>query len=645
MFLYLIIIKNYTMKKFILPSILIIGVFFLSCNQEAPIVVKQYTIEQFYKNKQVSGGAFSEDENRLLITSNESGIYNLYEVNIADGTQKALTNSTVESYFGIGYVYGTNKVLYDADKGGNEIDHIYLLNEDGTSKDLTPEASAKAIFGGWNNDRTAFYFQSTKRNPKLYDLYKMDIKTWNPKLVYQNDKTYSISGLSWDEKYVALTESVTTSENKLFLKNLTENKLIEISLPDQPGNYNASGFSKDNKTFFYITNAGKEFSYLVKYDLLTGERITFYETNWDVMYCAYSWNEKYRVIGINEDGKNTIKIYDNATNAEVAFPQIPDGDVLSVSFSPSENWMRLSVGTSKSPSNIYVYNFETKDLKKLTNVLNPEIDENQLVSAEVVRYKSFDGLDIPAIFYKPLNATKKYKVPALVWVHGGPGGQSRVGYFSLIQYLVNHGYAVLAVNNRGSSGYGKTFYKMDDQNHGDKDLMDCVYGKKFLQTLDYINSEKIGIIGGSYGGYMTMAAMAFQPDEFKVGVNLFGVTNWLRTLKSIPPFWESFKKALYAEMGDPFSADSVRLYNVSPLFHADKIKNPVMVLQGSNDPRVLQVESDEIVAEMKKNNIPVEYVVFPDEGHGFIKKENEIKGYGSILVFLDKYLKEEMVDK
>jgi dipeptidyl aminopeptidase/acylaminoacyl peptidase len=226
-------------------------------------------------------------------------------------------------------------------------------------------------------------------------------------------------------------------------------------------------------------------------------------------------------------------------------------------------------------------------------------------------------------------------------VHGGPGGQSRVGYFSLIQYLANHGYAILAVNNRGSSGYGKTFYKMDDKNHGDKDLKDCIAGKKWLQEQAYIDGEKIGIIGGSYGGYMTMAAMTFAPDEFKVGVNIFGVTNWLRTLKSIPPYWESFRKALYEELGDPTTADSVRLYNISPLFHASQVKNPVMVLQGANDPRVLQVESDEIVEAVKKNNVPVEYVIFPDEGHGFVKKENEIKGYGGILTFLDKYLKGE----
>ena len=154
----------------------------------------------------------------------------------------------------------------------------------------------------------------------------------------------------------------------------------------------------------------------------------------------------------------------------------------------------------------------------------------------------------------------------------------------------------------------------------------------------------IGIIGGSYGGYMTMAALTFAPDEFNAGVNLFGVTNWLRTLKSIPPYWESFRQALYTELGDPFSADSLRLYEISPLFHPQNVKKPVMVLQGANDPRVLKIESDEMVEAIKANNVPVEYVVFPDEGHGFIKKENEIEGYKKILTFLDKYLKTQVVE-
>lgn len=622
--------------KPVLLLFLLIG--FTGVSQDTTSVEK-YTIEQFYGNTRVSGGEFSNDETKLLISSDESGIFNVYEIDIEDGSKKQITQSKEDSYFAEDYVPGTGEIIYSADKGGNEISHLYLLKKDGEVKDLTPGENEKTSFIRWSEDDKSLLYISNKRDPKFFDVYKMDIGTWQPKMLYQNDEGYQLEGLSHDEQLVALSRPITTSENQLFIYDREKNEMQEIS--KEKGSYSASGFSKDDQKFYYITDVGKEFSYLVEYDLETGETAPVYESNWDVMYSYLSENDKYRVIAINEDGKNRLIVQNNETGEEIDLPEVPDADIKAVNLSDSENLMRLTIGTSKTPNNLYVYDFRTNEIKKLTNTLNPEIDPEDLVASEVVRYESFDGLEIPAIFYKPQQATAGNKVPALVWVHGGPGGQSRVGYSALIQYLVNHGYAVLAVNNRGSSGYGKSFYKMDDKKHGEEDLKDVIWGKKWLQEQDYIDNENIGIIGGSYGGYMTMAAMTFEPEEFDAGVNLFGVTNWLRTLKSIPPYWEAFKTALYEEMGDPTTKDSIALYNKSPLFHADQVKNPVMVLQGANDPRVLQVESDEIVEELKKNNVPVEYVIFEDEGHGFIKKENEIKGYKQILAFLDKYLKDE----
>jgi dipeptidyl aminopeptidase/acylaminoacyl peptidase len=255
-----------------------------------------------------------------------------------------------------------------------------------------------------------------------------------------------------------------------------------------------------------------------------------------------------------------------------------------------------------------------------------------------VHFKSFDGKEIPAIYYKPLNASADHKVPAMLWIHGGPGGQSTADFSNDIQFLVNHGYAVLAVNNRGSSGYGKTFYKLDNKDHQGGDLNDCIWGKKWLQQQDYIDTAKIGIEGGSYGGCMVLGALAFHPNEFKVGVDLFGVANWMRTLKSIPPYWESFRKALYDEMGDPYTADSVHLKKISPLFHYKSINKPLLVFQGMNDVRVLPIESKEIVEGVKKNGVPVEYITYPNEGHGFTKKEDQIKTSKVTLAFLEKYL-------
>ena len=179
---------------------------------------------------------------------------------------------------------------------------------------------------------------------------------------------------------------------------------------------------------------------------------------------------------------------------------------------------------------------------------------------------------------------------------------------------------------------------MDDKRHGEEDLQDIVYGRKYLETLDWVDKDRIGVLGGSYGGFMVAAALAFEPDVFDVGINIFGVTNWVRTLESIPPWWESFKEALYDEMGDP-ATDGERHRAISPLFHAENIVRPMLVVQGANDPRVLQVESDELVAAVRKNEVPVEYVLFPDEGHGFARKANRITASDAYVQFLDIYLK------
>jgi dipeptidyl aminopeptidase/acylaminoacyl peptidase len=604
-----------------------------------PRPIKQYTIEQFYKNTQIGGGSWSPDATKLLVHSNASGIYNLYEINVADGKMTQRTRSTVESYLSIGYLPSGDGILYSADQGGNELAHIYLLRGDSTT-DLTPGPAERADFMSWSADRSAMFYISNKRDPEMMDLYKMQLSDWKSTLVYQNDEAFEIGDLAWDEKTISLAKPITTSENQLFLRDIATGKMTELSDSTAPGSVVGSGFSRDGAHYYFLTNGGAEFNHLVEYDIATGSKRTIFEDQWDVQYSYLSEHEKYRVVAVNQDGKNALKVLDNKTLKPIEFPAIPDGDITAVNISDDEKWMRLTVGSSKAPANIYAYQFETKELKKLTNTLNPEINADDLVTAEVVRFKSFDGQEIPAIYYKPLMATPDSLSPALVLVHGGPGGQSRVGYNNaLVQYLVNHGYAVLAVNNRGSSGYGRSFNQMDDRNHGDKDLKDCIWGKKWLQSQNYIDSTKIGIIGGSYGGFMTMCAMTTTPDEFKVGVNFFGVTNWIRTLRSFPPYWASFKQALYAEMGDPSTSDSVRLRNISPLFHADHVKHPIMVLQGANDPRVLKIESDEIVAAVKKNNVVVEYDVFEDEGHGFLKKENEIKGYADVLKFLDQHLR------
>ena len=635
-----------TLWNFISGQIIVLALF-AGCNStgtseseklkaEAP--AKPYTIEEFMATTSIGGSDFSPDNSKIIYTSNQSGIYNAFEVPVTGGASKQLTQSTTNSIFTISYFPEDERILYSSDKGGNEISHLFVQNLDGTTKDLTPGDKAKSQFFTWAHDRKSFFFTSNKRDNRYFDLYEMDVQTLAPKLILENTKGLNASTISRDKRYIGLVKSITTNNTDIYLYDVSTKQLKHLSPHKGDIAYNAVTFTPDSKQLFFLTDKNSEFKYVKSYDIVSGKTADVEKADWDIMYTYFSYDGKYRITGINNDARTQIKIYETASKKLLELPAMPAGDISDINISEDGKLMAFYVNSSKAPNNLHVFNFATKEVKPLTNSMNKAIKPDDLVAGKVIRYKSFDGLEIPSLLYTPKGTKAGDKLPALLWIHGGPGGQTTLGYDPLLQYVVNHGYVVLAVNNRGSSGYGKTFFAADDQKHGDVDLKDCIASKKFLAETGYVDQNKIGILGGSYGGYMTLAALAFTPEEFAVGVDIFGVANWLRTLNSIPPYWESFREALYKELGNP-KTDSAALYNKSPLFFANKIKKPLIVLQGANDPRVLKVESDEIVAAVKKNNVPVEYLVFSDEGHGFVKKENEIKGYRAILKFLDTHLK------
>ena len=603
-----------------------------------PAAVRKYTIEQFMKTIRFGGSDISPDEKTVLFSSNQDGVFNLYEIPFSgSGQPKQLTTSKTDAIFAIGYL-PDGRILYSSDQGGNELNHIYLLEKDGSKKDLTPGEKAKFQFAGLSHDRKSFFYQSNQRNRAAFDVYEMDVATMKPKLLFENPGGLFPGDVSPDRRYIALAKTITTTNGDVYLHDAQtkETKLLtqhtgEVS--NSPGE-----FTPDGKKLLLSTDDGNEFSYVKTYDLATGQTAVLDKAKWDISADYLSHNGRYRVLSVNNDARTELKIIDTKTNQPVKLPALPGGDVTGVNISDSENRMIFYVNSSNSPATLYSYDFKTSKVTPLVKGLNPEINADDLAAGEVIRYKSYDGMEIPALLYKPKDAKAGDKLPAILSIHGGPGGQTRLTYSPLVQYLVNNGYVVLAVNNRGSSGYGKTFYAADDRKHGDADLKDCVESKKFLTSTGYVDPAKIGIMGGSYGGYMTLAGLAFTPNEFAVGVDIFGVANWLRTLNSMPEWWGPQRDAMFKEIGHP-KTDSVALYNKSPLFHTERIKKPLLVIQGANDPRVLKIESDEIVANVKKNGVPVEYVTFPNEGHGFVKKENEITAYKAVKDFLDKYLR------
>ena len=601
--------------------------------------VKEYTIEQFMNTVRVGGSSFSSDEKSILFHSNKTGIFNVYSTAVAGGTPKQLTTSAKESTYLVSSFPNDARFLYTYDKGGNENSHIYIRELDGKERDLTPGEKVKANFLGWSHDQKSFYFSTNERNPKFFDVFEMPIASLKPKLIYQDDKGFQFGDISSNRRFIAFNKpGNSTADSDVYLYN-TETKEMKNITPHtgEVGNTPAT-FDVNSQHLYFLTNEGGEFKYAARYDLRNGKREEVEKAPWDIAALYFSHHGKYRVTSTNEDARTRIKIIETATGQPVELPVLPDGDITGVNFAISETKMAFYHNGARSPNNLYVYDLATKKATRLTESLSPEIDPGDLVDSKVIRYKSFDGIEIPAILYTPHGASAANKVPAIVNVHGGPGGQARLPYYAVLQYLVNHGYAVLDVNNRGSSGYGRTFHMADDQKHGREPLWDVIEAKKYLASLGYVDESKVGIMGGSYGGYMVLAALTFKPDAFDAGVDIFGVSNWVRTLESIPAYWEAERKSLYKELGDP-KTQLAMLREVSPLFHADKITKPLIVLQGANDPRVIKPESDEIVEAIKKKNGVVEYVVFDDEGHGFTKKANEIRAYKAILEFLDKHLK------
>ena len=625
-------------------TVVCVGLLLFGCSKPAEEDVKQalteknkavfktYSAEEFYKTTSVFGSSINADASAVLVSNDQTGIFNAYKMPLDGSAPVQLTQSTLESVFAVSWFPGDDRILYSADKGGDELNHLYVRELSGAEKDLTPGADLKASFVSWHEDDKQFFVSTNERDPKFFDVYRYQVSDYSRELVYQNDAGYLVESVSPNGQYIVLSKTNTNADSNLYLGNLDSDDAAAELITEHQGNveHSAYTFTRDSKTLIYSTDEFGEYKQAWAYDLKAKTKAVNYAADWDVSFTYFSKDGRYQVTGVNADAQTKLEIIDLTTKQQLALPNLPSGDLSGVNFSADASQLVFYINSDTSPSNLYVYKLGSDSVKRLSDTGNPNILEENLVAGEVVRFKSFDGLEIPGILYKPKQADTQ-KVPALVWIHGGPGGQSRKGYSAMVQHLVNNGYAIFKINNRGSSGYGKTFFHLDDKKHGDHDLKDVVYNKYYLQTLGWVDKDRIGVIGGSYGGYLTMAAMAFT-DDFKVGVNIFGVTNWVRTLESIPPYWEAFRQSLYDELGDP-NTDKERLHSISPVFFGHQVKNPVLVVQGKNDPRVLKIESDDMVEAIRAGGTYVDYLVFDDEGHGFSKKANRIEASNKFLSF------------
>jgi protease II len=585
----------------------------------------------------LAGFSFSHDDKSILYTSDKTGIQNAYSVPVEGGKSSQLTYSTTESVQALSYFPNDNRILFTRDYGNCENTHLCVLEAYRNEVVLTPGERVQANFWGWSADESSFYCSTNERDARYFDLYKIDSTNYARTLLYRDSTGYQFCSISRDERYVLLLKIHSRANSDLYVYNrmTQENRCIT------PHSGNAihclGSFDVNSRYVYYSTDRNSEFRYIEVYDLATGKTECVERASGDVTCMVFSTNGKYRMVlnGGAEDGK--IKIYNNQAG-RIHLPTFRNASIKSAVVSRSEELLALYIGGDRAPNDLYVYNFEMRRMSKLVGSLNPEVDSDDLVESETVTFKSFDGLEIPCLLWKPHNASSYKKVPALVWAHGGPNGRIVKGYKGRIQYLVNHGYAVLGVNYRGSSGFGKTFLAADDRKHGREPVWDCVEAKRYLASLEYVDATRIGIAGASFGGYMVLAALAFCPEQFAVGIDICGISNWLTMLESLPPYGYASRNLFYEKIGDP-RRDEPLLRAISPFFHVDRITKPLMILQGANDPRVPRDQSDAIVAGIRRNGGQVEYLVFEDEAHGFRKRANAIQAYEAILHFLDRHLK------
>lgn len=612
--------------------------------------------ELFFDNPEISGGQLSPDGKYLSFIKPYNGVMNIWvkKFDEAFDAARPLTADVqrpVRSYF---WSRDGKYILYAQDKGGDENFNIYSVDPSAPdaagagvpeNRDLTYLKGVRVqIYSVPKTDPDVIYIGLNDRDPAWHDLYKMKLSTGERTLLRQNSPEDRITGwiFDWnDELRLAMRSNFDGSNDIL---RVDENGFTPIYSTNVFESAYPAGFSKDNQKVYLVTNKGDDvdLTRLVLFDLKTLKE-EFVEADplkrVDLDNVSFSEVTREIVFTTYEDDRLRYYWKDNSLKEDydLISKQLPGVEPYFARTTADERYWIIGSYSDVDPGTTYLFDRKTK---KLTFQYRPRpnIPVEHMAHMKAIRYPSSDGLEIPAYLTLPKGVEHK-NLPLIVMPHGGPWARSGWGFNSYAQFLANRGYAVLDPNFRASTGYGKSFVNAGNKEWGRKMQDDITWGVKFLVEQGIVDPEKVGIMGGSYGGYATLAGLAFTPDVFACGVSIVGPSNLITLLNSIPPYWESIRKVFYLRMGDPSTPEGeADLKAMSPLFSAAKIKSPLLVVQGANDPRVKQHESDQIVVALRDRGFDVEYIVAPDEGHGFARPVNNMAMLAAAEKFLSKHL-------
>jgi dipeptidyl aminopeptidase/acylaminoacyl peptidase len=612
--------------------------------------------ELFFGPPVIAGGQLSPDGKYMSFLKTFKGTMNVWvkDANAPFASAHALTADTlrpIRSYF---WSRDGKYILYVQDKGGDENFNVYAVNPSEkpaagqdipTNRALTDYKGVRTIiYSIPKSDPDALYIGLNDRDKKWHDLYKLKISTGEKTVLRQNSDKDRITGwiFDWSDKLRLATRANEDGSNDLL--RVDEKELAPIYHTGPFEEFDPYAFDKDNKQFYIATNKGddRDLKQLVLLDPVSMKEsfvekdplnrvdfgdATFSDVTKSIINTSYT-DEKERLYWKDKQFESDYKVIEK----ELA------GLLLNFTSSTSdENLWLLNAYSDTDPGAAYLFDRKTKKLSFQYRP-RPDIPIKSLAPMKAIKYKSSDGLEIPAYLVLPKGVEAK-NLPMVAFPHGGPWGRDFWGYNSFAQFLANRGYAVLMPNFRASTGYGKKFLDAGNKQWGDKMQDDITWGIKYLISEGIVDAKHVGIMGGSYGGYATLAGVAFTPDLYAAAVSIVGPSNLITLLNSIPPYWESIRKVFYLRMGDPTTDDGkAQLTRQSPLTSVDKIKTPLLVAQGANDPRVNKAESEQIVNALRKRNFPVEYILAPDEGHGFARPVNNMAMLAAAEKFLATYL-------
>lgn len=625
-------------------SLLLVVLLISSCNMEAKKTkttsdIPSIALEDFFRNPDKSSYQISPDGKYFSFKAPYQDRMNIFIQEIGTDEAKQLTFETERDLSG--YMWANNsRILYLKDSGGDENYKLFGVDIDGSNLiGLTDFEGVKTNFiDDLEDNENEIIIGLNKRDAKIFDPYRLNINTGELTMLAENPGNYQ----GWMTDHAGklrVAMAIDGLETSILYRESEDDTFKVVLTTYYKEELNPLFFTFDNKNVYATSNVGRDKSCIILFDIANGEELkSIYENSEvDVSNLSYSRKRKVLTAASYYTDKRNLHFFD--TEVENRYNRLKQDlgayEISTSSYSKNEDVFIIRTYSDKSMGAYYIYNKNTDELKMIHEVA-PWIDENVMADMTPIEYTSRDGYTIHGYLTLPKGKEAK-DLPVIINPHGGPWARDHWGFNPEIQFLANRGYAVLQMNFRGSIGYGREFKELSYKQWGKTMQNDITDGVAWLVEKGIADEDRVAIYGASYGGYATLAGLAFTPDLYCCGVDYVGVSNLFSFMKSIPPYWEQYLEMMYEMVGNP-KKDSLLMREASPVFHVDKINAPLFIAQGANDPRVNINESDQIVEAMKARGVEVEYMVKENEGHGFYNQENQFDFYRAMETFLGKHM-------